>query len=54
MAGILSYEPPFDYKINDNFGYVFSVGDAYRLLADFEMKTTIKFSCLKDNCSNFL
>ena len=47
MAGILSYEPPFDHKITDNFGYVFSVKDAYRLLADFEMKTTTKFSCFK-------
>jgi len=47
MAGILSYEPPFDHKITDNFGYVFSVEDAYRLLADFEMKTTTKFSCFK-------
>ena len=26
---------------------MFSVGDAYRLLADFEMKTTTKFSCFK-------
>ena len=41
MAGILSYEPPLDHKIT---GYEFSVEDAYRLLADFEMKTTIKFS----------
>ena len=47
MAGILSYEPPFDHKITDNFGYVFSVEDVYRLLADFEMKTTTKFSCFK-------
>lgn len=31
MAGILSYEPPFERtlnKITDNFGYVFSVEDA--------------------------
>ena len=28
MAGILTYEPPFDHKITDNFGYVFSVEDA--------------------------
>ena len=41
MAGILSYEPPFDHKITDNFGFV------YRLLADFELKTTTKFSCFK-------
>ena len=44
MAGILSYEPPFDHKIT---GYKFSVEDTYRLLADFEMKTTTKFSCFK-------
>ena len=48
MAGILRYEPPFDHtKITDNFGYVFSAEDAYRLLADFEIKTKTKFSCLK-------
>ena len=47
MAGILSCEPLFDHKITDNFGYVFSVEDANRLLADFEMKTTTKFSCFK-------
>ena len=47
MAAILSYEPPFDHNITDNFGYVFSVEDAYRLLAVFEMKTTTKFSCFK-------
>ena len=47
MAGILSYEPPFDHKITDNLGYVFSVEDAYRLIADFETKTTTKFSCFK-------
>ena len=48
MARILSYEPPFDHtRITDNFGYVFSAEDAYRLLADFKMKTTTKFSCFK-------
>ena len=47
MARIISYEPPFDHKMTDNFGYVFSVEDAYRVLADFEMKTTTKFSCFK-------
>ena len=52
MAGILRYEPPFDYKINDNFGYVFSVEDAYRLLADFEMKTAREFSCFKADKSS--
>ena len=39
MAGILSCEPPFDHKITR---YEFSVEDAYRLLADFKMKTTTK------------
>ena len=47
MAEILTYEPPFDHKITDNFGYVFSVEDAYRLLADFGIKTTTKFCCFK-------
>ena len=47
MAGILGYEPAFDQKISDNFGYVFSVGDAYKLLADFKTRTTTKFSCFK-------
>ena len=48
MAEILRHKPPFDHtKITDNFGYVFFMEDAYRLLADFEIKTTIKFSCLK-------
>ena len=51
MVGILTYEPAFDHKITDNSGYLFSVEDAYRLLADFEMKTTTKFCCFKANKS---
>ena len=41
MAGILSYEPPVDHKVTDNFGYVFSVEDASRL----RNENTTKFSC---------
>ena len=47
MAGILSYEPAFHHRISDNFGYVLTVGDAYKLLSDFETRTTTKFSCFK-------
>ena len=49
MAGILSYEPAFEHKIANNFGYMLSVNDAYRLIAEFETKTTTKFSCFKVN-----
>ena len=47
MAGILSYEPAFDRKIAENFGYVSSVQEAYKLIAEFEKRSTIKFSCVK-------
>ena len=47
MAGILSYEPAFDRKIVENFGYVSSVQEAYKLIAEFETRSTIKFSCFK-------
>ena len=47
MAGILSYEPAFDRKIAENFGYVSSVQEAYKLIAEFETRSTIKFSCFK-------
>ena len=47
MAGILSYEPAFDRKIVENFGYVSSVQEAYKLIAEVETRSTIKFSCFK-------
>ena len=47
MAGILSYDPAFDRKIAENFGYVSSVQEAYKLTAEFETRSTIKFSCFK-------
>ena len=47
MAGILSYEPAFDRKITENFGYVSSVQEAYKLFAEAETRSTIKFSCFK-------
>jgi len=47
MAGILSYEAAFEHKIANNFRCVLSVNDAYRLIAEFETKTTTKFSCIK-------
>ena len=47
MAGILSYEPTFDRKIADNFGYVSSVKEAYKLIAEFETRSKTKFYCFK-------
>ena len=47
MAGILSYEPALDRKIAESFGYVSSVQDAYKLIAEFETRSTTKFSCFK-------
>ena len=46
MAGILSYEPAFDRKIVENFGYVSSVQEAYKLIAEFETRSTTT-SCFK-------
>ena len=47
MTGILSYVPAFDRKIAANFGYVSSVQEAYKLIAEFETRSTTKFSCFK-------
>ena len=47
MAGILSCELVFDRKIAENFGYVSSVEAAYKLIAEFETRSTTKFSCFK-------
>ena len=47
MVGILSCELVFDRKIAENFGYVSSVEAAYKLIAEFETRSTTKFSCFK-------
>ena len=47
MAGILSCELVFDRKIAENSGYVSSVEAAYKLIAEFETRSTTKFSCFK-------
>ena len=47
MVGILSYEPAFDRKIDENFGYISSIQGAYKLIGEFEMRPTTKFSCFK-------
>ena len=47
IAGILSYEPALDRKFGENFGNVSSVQDAYKLIAEFETRSTTKFSCFK-------
>ena len=47
MAGILSYEPPLDSRITENLGYVSSVEEAYKVIAEFETRSTTKFSCFK-------
>ena len=47
MAGILSYEPVFNRKFAENFGYVSSVQEAYKVIAEFETRSTTKFSCFK-------
>ena len=45
MAGILKREPLPDGRDADNFGYVNSVDEAYKLIAEFETGSTTKFSC---------
>lgn len=47
MAGILKREPSPDGRDADNFGYVNSVDEAYKLIAEFETGSTTKFSCFK-------
>ena len=47
MAGILTYEPAFDRKIAANFGYLSSIQEAYKLIAEFETRSTTKFFCFK-------
>ena len=47
MAGISKTMIDFDQKFSDKFEYFNSVCDAYKLITDFETKTTTKFSCFK-------
>ena len=36
-----------DGRDEDNFGYITSVDEAYKLIAEFETGSTTKFSCFK-------
>ena len=47
MAGILKREPLLDGRHADNLGYVNSVDEAHKLIAEFETVFTTKFSCFK-------
>ena len=47
MAGILKRKLLLDGRDGDNLGYVNSVDEAYKLIADFETESTTKFSCIK-------
>ena len=47
MARILKREPLLDGRHADNLGYVNSVDEAYKLIAEFETGLTAKFSCFK-------
>ena len=47
MAGILKREPLPDSRDGDNFGYVDSIDEAYKLIAEFDTGSMTKFSCFK-------
>ena len=47
MAGVSTYFPTFECKLGEYFGYVHSIGEAYKLIEDFETKTTTRSSCFK-------
>ena len=47
MAGILKREYLLDGRYADNLGYVNSVDEAYKIIAEFETGVTAKFSCFK-------
>ena len=49
MAGILGREPLLDGRNADDLGYVNSVDETYRLIAEFETRLTTKFSCFKSD-----
>ena len=48
MGGILKREPLLDGRRDaDNLGYVNSVDEAHKLIAEFETGLMTKFSCIK-------
>ena len=47
MGGILKREPLLYGRHADNLGYVNSVDEAHKLIAEFETGLTTKFSCFK-------
>ena len=47
MRGILKREPLLYGRHADNLGYVNSVDEAHKLIAEFETGLTTKFSCFK-------
>ena len=47
MGRILKREPLLDDRHADNLGYVYSVNEAHKLIAEFETGLTTKFSCFK-------
>ena len=47
MGGILKREALLDDRHADNLGYVNSVNEAHKLIAEFETELTTKFSCFK-------
>ena len=47
MVGILKREPLLDSRHVDSLGYVNSVDEAYKLIAEFATGLTTKFSCFK-------
>lgn len=51
MAGISKREPLPDGRDADNFGYVNSVDEAYKLIAEFETGSTTNFSRFKVDTS---
>ena len=47
MVRILKHEPLLDGRYADNLGYVNSVDEAHKLIAEFETGLTTKFSFFK-------
>ena len=35
------------FTLGENFGYVFSLDEAYKFIGEFETQTTTKFTCYK-------
>ena len=46
-GGNFKLRTAFDRKIDENFGYVSLVQGAYKLIGEFETRSTTKFSCFK-------